>query len=170
MTVTATYPVSNCTPAGLALGPRHEALIGCSGIFGTTPSVLSQSVVINLDSGFVDATFPQVGGSDEVWFDPATQHYYLGARSNQSSSGVVTPVLGTIDARSLQFDGTVPTSTSAHSVAADRVSHHVFVPIGFAAAGAADPTNPCPVVTKGCIAVYLPSSVDYDDTLRTAKR
>jgi hypothetical protein len=170
MSVVATYPVQNCTPAGLALGPRNEALLGCSAAFGKSPNVLSQSVVMDLKTGNVVAQIPQVGGSDEVWYDPATRHYYLGARSDQNSMGVTTPVLGTIDAGSNQFDGNVPTSTSAHSVAADRVSHHVFVPIGFPAAGASDPTNPCPVVKSGCIAVYLPSSVDYDDHSRHASR
>jgi hypothetical protein len=166
MEVTATYPVQNCTPTGLALGPNHQALLGCSVAFGTSPNILSQSLVIDIITGAVEATFPQVGGSDEVWFDPGTKHYYLGARANTTPTGVVTPVLGTIDARSNVFDGNVATSISAHSVAADRWSRHVFVPIGFPATGVSDPTNPCPDVTKGCIAVYLPSSVDADDSSR----
>ena len=161
--VTATYPVANCTPAGLTLGPYHQALVGCSASFGVTPNVLTQSVVIDIASGETTATIPEVGGSDQVWFDPASQHYYLGARNNRDNTGKITPVLGTIDAQTNVFDGNVATSTSAHSVAADRVSHHVFVPIGFPAAAASDPTNPCPNVTKGCIAVYLPSSIDADD-------
>jgi len=166
--VVATYLVQQCGPAGLTLGPNHQALLGCAAAFGTSPNVLTQSVVMDITTGTVVATIPQVGGSDEVWYDSATRHYYLGARSNQTSSGVVTPVLGTIDAIGNVFDGNVPTSTSAHSVAVDKVSHHVFVPIGFVAAGASDPTNPCP--TKGCIAVYLPSSVDADDAPRVASK
>jgi hypothetical protein len=166
--VVKTYPVQNCTPAGLALGPKNEAVLGCSLSFGTSPNVLTQSLVIDLKSGNVIANIPQVGGSDEVWYDPASNHYYLGARSDQNTLGVTTPVLGTIDAGTNQWDGNTPTSTSAHSVAADRVSHHVFVPIGFPATGASDPTNPCPVLTRGCIAVYLPSSIDSDDRTRSA--
>jgi hypothetical protein len=161
--VVATYPVQNCTPAGLALGPRDQALLGCSVSFGTSPNVLTQSLVIDLKSGKQVAAIPQVGGSDEVWYDSSTKHYYLGARSDQTKTGTTTPVMGTIDAVTNRWDGNTPTSTSAHSVAADQRSHHVFVPIGFPAGGASDPTNPCPVVTKGCIAVYLPSSVDDDD-------
>jgi hypothetical protein len=168
MSVTATYPVQNCSPAGLTLGPNEEALIGCSASFGTSPNVLTQSSVIDLKSGRVIAEIPQVGGSDEVWYDSATKHYYLGARSDADNTGKITPVMGTIDAGTNEFDGNVPTSTSAHSVAADKRSHHVFVPIGFTAPGASDPTSPCP--TKGCIAVYLPSSVDYDDGKRSASK
>jgi hypothetical protein len=163
MSVVATHPVQNCTPAGLALGPVDQALLGCSASFGASPNVLTQSLVIDLKSGKVVTAIPQVGGSDEVWYDPSTKHYYLGARSDQTRTGTTTPVMGTIDAITNRWDGNTPTSTSAHSVAADLRSHHVFVPIGFPAAGASDPTNPCPVVTKGCIAVYLPSSVDDDD-------
>jgi hypothetical protein len=168
MSVVATHPVQNCTPAGLALGPDNEALLGCSVSFGTSPNVLTQSLVINVKSGHVVASIPEVGGSDEVWFDPSTKHYYLGARSDQNRLGVTTPVLGTIDAGTNTFDGNVATSTSAHSVAADKRSHHVFVPIGFQAAGASDPTSPCK--TSGCIAVYLPSSIDDDDHRRSASR
>jgi hypothetical protein len=167
-TVTQTFPVSDCTPAGLALGPDNQALLGCSASFGTKPNVLTQSVVMNVKSGQVVATIPQVGGSDEVWYDPGSKHYYLAARSNQDSNGVTKPVLGTIDANGNRFDGNVPTSTSAHSVAADKKSLNVFVPIGFVAAGASDPTNPCP--TKGCIAVYQPSSHDHDNGEKTARK
>jgi hypothetical protein len=171
MQVTAVYPVQDCTPAGLAIGPNHQALVGCSASFGTSPNVLTQSIVIDITNGDVRANITQVGGSDEVWFDAGTQHYYFGARNNQDSAGKIAPALGTVDARTNAFDGVVPTSTTAHSVAADRRSHHVFVPIGMVPAGSAagtDATNPCP--KHGCIAVYLPSSSDDDDGTRIARR
>lgn len=162
MKVTATHPVSNCSPAGLAIGPGHQAMIGCGGSFGTAPNILTQSLLIDYTTGEVLQSYP-VGGNDEVWYDAGTHHYYLSARNNVEGSGKANPVLGTVDALTLMYDGGVPSSTSAHSVAADRVSGHVFLPIGFPAAGASDPTNPCPDITKGCIAVYLPSAVDADD-------
>ncbi len=161
MTVITTYPVTNCSPAGLARGPNHQAIIGCGGSFGTPPT--TQTIIINLDNGDILANIP-VGGNDEVWFDPATQHYYLSARGTLDASGKVTPILGTVDARTFMFDGSNATSTTAHSLAADKVSHHLFVPIGYVptnAAAGTDPTNPCP--KNGCIAVYLPSSIDDDD-------
>jgi hypothetical protein len=160
--VTATFPVPDCSPAGLALGPNHQALIGCSASFGVTPNVVTQSQIINIKTGKIVKTIPQVGGSDEVWFDSGSGHYYLAARNNTDNTGKILPSLGTIDAKTNMFDGNVPTSTSAHSVAADSKSLHVYVPIGFATNPAADPTNPCPNVKKGCIAVYLPSSLDNE--------
>lgn len=168
MKVIKTYPVKNCSPAGLALGPRHEAIIGCGASFVVPPATVAttQSVIINLDNGHILANISQAGGNDEVWYDSATQHYYLAARGTLTA-GKVTPVLGTVDAKSYVYDGGVATSTSAHSVAADRNSHHVFVPIGFVppnSPAGTDSTNPCPV--HGCIGVYLPSSIDDDDSTR----
>jgi YVTN family beta-propeller protein len=160
--VTATFPVPKCSPAGLALGPNHQALIGCSASFGVTPNVVTQSQIIDIKTGKIVKTIPQVGGSDEVWFDSGSGHYYLAARNNTDNTGKVVPSLGTVDAKTNMFDGITPTSTSAHSVAADSKTRHVYVPIGFPAAGASDPTNPCPVVTKGCIAVFVPSAPDAD--------
>jgi hypothetical protein len=112
-----------------------------------------------------------IGCSASVWFDRGSGHYYLAARNNTDNTGKITPILGTVDSKGNVFDGGVPTSTTAHSVAADKVSHHVFVPIGFVPPGSpagTDPTNPCP--DHGCIAVYLPSSIDDDDGGKLAKR
>jgi hypothetical protein len=164
MKVTHTFLVSNCSPAGLTLGPRHQALIGCSGVFNNK----TQSVIIDITSdstaldGAVVATVP-IGGNDEVWFDKGTRHYFLAARSNLSG-GKPDPILGSIDAATNKLDPSAPTSTTAHSVAADENAHNVFVPIGFVPPGTStstDPTNPCP--TDGCVAVYRARSERSDD-------
>jgi hypothetical protein len=155
MTVTGTFLVKNCSPAGLALGPHHEALLGCSAAFGT-PAATTQSVIIDITSTdftldhAVVARVP-IGGSDEVWYDPGTNHYFLAARSNTTAKGTPAPILGVIDASSHQLDQSVPSSTSSHSVAADRYSHLVFLPAGFVST-TPDANNPCP--TTGCIVVY----------------
>lgn len=159
--VVTTFPVQNCSPAGLTMGPAHQALIGCSASFGTSPNVITQSVVIDIKSGNVVKNITQIGGNDEVWFDRGTNHYYLAARSNTDNTGKVTPVLGFVDAGTNMFDGSIATSTTSHSVAASRLNGHVFLPIGFVPPGSpagTDPTNPCPA--KGCIGVYVPSGSD----------
>jgi hypothetical protein len=168
MKVVRTLQVKNCNPAGLTLGPRHEALIGCAGSFGTAPNLKTQSLIIDITStganvdDAVVATVP-IGGNDEVWFDRGTRHYFLAGRNNLSG-GKPDPILGSIDAGTNKLDPSAPTSTTAHSVAADENAHNVFVPIGFVPPGSAagtDPTNPCP--KNGCIAVFRARSEHSDE-------
>ena len=156
MKVTGTFLVKNCSPAGLAVGPHHQALVGCGGAFGSPAT--TRSIIIDITSqdfanvdGAVVASVP-IGGSDEVWYDPGTQHYFLAARANTDSTGKVTPILGSIDALTNQLDPSATSSTTAHSVAADRNSHNVFLPIGAVSSAASDPGNPCP--NTGCVAVF----------------
>lgn len=128
MKVTQTFEVDNCSPAGLAVGPNNDVLVGCGGAFNKA----TQSVILNVESGETHY-IPQVGGSDQVWYDRGTRHYYLAAYHNLDSDGKANPVLGTIDALTRTFDGNVATSVTSHSVAAERKSRHVFVPIGVSA-------------------------------------
>ena len=146
------FATHNCEAAGLALGPDNQALLGCAGGKSTGGTQLpNESQVIDLRNGHVVKTFPQVGGSDEVWFDPGDNHYYLAARNNTSG-----PVLGTIDAEALKFDNNAPTTSSGdHSVAADPIFNNIFVPL------TAGPANKvCPT---GCIGIYRHGPLDADD-------
>jgi hypothetical protein len=148
------FATHNCEAAGMALGPDNQALLGCAGGTSTGGTPLpNESQVIDLRNGHVVATFPQVGGSDEVWFNPGDNHYYLAARNNTSG-----PVLGTIDAGTLKFDNNAATTSSGdHSVAADPVFNNIFVPL---TAGAA--TNTVCKMT-GCIGIYRHGPLDADD-------
>ncbi len=146
---------------------------------GTSPNVITQSIVIDIRDGGIVANIPQVGGSDEVWYDRGSNHYYVAARNHADNTGLKSPILGVVDADTNMFDGGPATSTTAHSVAADRFNLRVFVPDRLRAAWvsgrARDPTNPCP--TTGCIAVYAPSGrdiargrADHDDDQKEASR
>jgi hypothetical protein len=140
-TVTALHRVDDCHPAGLALAPGEKLLIGCS-----DPS---RSLVIDAVSGAVIATILQVGGSDEVWFNPGDGQFYLAARNNPSG-----PVLGVIDAATATFRLSVSTATNAHSVSANPRNNHVFVPL-----------TPGPKCGSGCVGVYgnIGERADADD-------
>lgn len=139
--VTHTFPVPACSPAGLAINvQRQQMLLGCSGdamagdsvngvTYGGNPAV---SYIMSARTGRIVARFPQVGGSDEVWYNPSTAQYYLGANgmtSNGLSSGYPTPVLGIISSNGNRWLGNFPTAASAHSVAASAANGQVFVPI-----------------------------------------
>lgn len=115
MQVVATYPVSNCTPSGLALGPNQNLLLGCSG----------HPLILDVTSGRVIATIAQVNGCDEVWYNAGDRRYYLAAFTNASG-----PVLSIVNAETGRWIANIRTATKAHSVAADAANNHVFVPLG----------------------------------------
>lgn len=118
-----TFPVKDCQPNGLTLGPDQHLLLGCSGdaIEAGAPA---QSIVMSARDGSIVATIKQVGGSDQVWFNPGDKRYYLAARSMPGG-----PVLGVIDAVTNTWIANAPTGPNAHSVAADPINNHIFVPI-----------------------------------------
>ena len=134
------YDVGPCGPAGIALGPNQHLLLGCA---------QQPSVVINAKTGAIVATIPQVGGSDEVWYNPGDNRYYLAARNNPGG-----PVLGVVDAATNLWIQNVATATNSHSVAANLRTNDVFVPL------TASPTSPCPA---GCIGVFQDVSARDDD-------
>jgi hypothetical protein len=126
------YPQGNCGPAGLALGPNSNLLVGCD-----APAGSPQITLIMNTSGAIVKTITQVGGEDEVAYDPKLNHYYTASRnwtangtSQTGQAGAVfTPVLGVIDAATNTWIANLPTGAGAHSVAADPVTGRVFVPV-----------------------------------------
>ena len=136
MAVATTYPLTDCVPHGMAVGPNHQLLVGCS--------LTKHTLILDDTNGKVLADLNQLGGSDEVWFNPTDNRYYLAETSAQN--------MGVIDALTMNFVENVETGVGAHSVAADAGNNHIFVPI-------AGPDPACP---NGCIAVF--SSVNGDRT------
>lgn len=129
MRISASYPLSNCHPAGLTVGPRQELMIGCDGI---SAGWHAQSLIIDSRDGHVVATITQAGGSDQVWYNPGDNHYYLAARNMTATGmkgGPPTPVLGVVAAATNLWIENLPTGTNAHSVAADPTNNRVFVPV-----------------------------------------
>lgn len=127
--------VSKCMPAGLAAGPDGQLLVGCSDD-AIKAGFAAKSLLIDAHTGNEIAEFPQVGGSDEVWYDADSGRYALAAVANPGG-----PVLGIIDAHTKHWVGNVPTGKSAHSVAAEEQQY--FAPV---AAGDAN----CP---RGCVKI-----------------
>jgi DNA-binding beta-propeller fold protein YncE len=131
MAVEQVFDVEACNPHGLALGPDFHLLLGCSGsdIPNGTPL---QSLILDAIHGTLVATLPQIGGSDEVWFNPRDQHYYLAANNWTATGlkgGALLPALGIVDADTNTWLENVPTIMGAHSVAANPVTNEIFVPL-----------------------------------------
>src|SRR2546422_5717182 len=90
-TLVNAFAVSECEPAGLALGPHQHLLVGCS-LDAILAGFKPKTLVLDALTGATVATITQVGGSDQVWFNRGDDRYYLAAR------GMTPPVLGVIDA------------------------------------------------------------------------
>jgi hypothetical protein len=116
-TITRVMPMpASCIPHGLAVGPNEQIVVGCN-----VPD--SQIYVLSATSGSVVSSVPGYGGSDECWYDSGANRYYC-ALSGQTPA----PLTVVVDAGSGGLVTTIPTSTQAHSVAADAQTKHVFIP------------------------------------------
>lgn len=146
--VVDSYPVSECQPAGLALGRDRQLLVGCSGD-AIEAGFASKSIVLSTTDGSVLHTFTEVGGSDEVWFNPGDGQYYLAARDNPSQ-----PALGVIDAASLTWRGNVPTGEDSKSVAVDPVNNYAFVGLTPSTDAYANDPELGTHCEQGCIGVF----------------
>ena len=176
--VEALYPVYNCSPAGLAVGPHSNLLVGCNTVFDTTGKVWSGTdsntaapiqVIVDAFSGAVLRVIPGVGVGDEVWYNQGDDTYYTASSgSPQAPSEVVAStaltaqgaaIMGVIDAEAQALVQLVPTlnvpavtgtsahpAGTAHSVAANGKTTHVFMPLAA--------NNVFPSCTTGCVAVF----------------
>ena len=196
-TVEATYLIDFCSPAGLALGPKEDLLVGCNTIWATdgslwtgnadrnTHTAAPQLVVLNAKTGSIEANVLGAGVVDEVWFNKGDNHYYAASSGSNLAPNALFPArppvgtataapvnisqgaatLDVIDALSETLDQRVPTlnvpandgthpAGTAHSVAADADTNHVFVPIAA--------NNAVPSCLTGCITIYGRYDPDQD--------
>ncbi len=133
----ASYPVDECQPAGLTVGPDGDLCIGCSSS-AVALGFRARSLIMELKTGTVVATIMDVGGSDEVWYNSGDERYYLAASAMPDG-----PVLGVIDAKTRSFVENVETGPDAHSVAVDARTNRIFVPI-----------SPTAAHPRGGVAIY----------------
>ncbi|HKD44519.1 MAG TPA: hypothetical protein VKD24_02585, partial [Candidatus Angelobacter sp.] len=135
-----TFPVKNCMPSGAVQGPGNNFLITCENHDGVTfpPS----EFVIDGSKGTILATITTVGGVDEAWFNPGDQRWYLAARDMPAG-----PVMGVIDAKTNTWLQNVTTNSNSHSIAADPLNNHIFVPMQSGGICTTQSSN-------GCIAVF----------------
>jgi len=137
---------------GMAIGPDHQILLGCSNT-GT------DSVIIDERNGDVLVALPGESGSDEVWYNPGDNHYFL-ANGNRKTGATLSPQLGVVDPMASEGTNEDPSATSAlgsHSVAADPLTNQVYVPVNNKTSGGAL-TGICGAHggddSKGCIAIF----------------
>lgn len=134
--------VGGCGPTGMAQGLGASVVVACGDNPGT------QTVVLNPAGTGSITTIPQIGGGDQVSFDPTRNVFFEAARFQPGG-----PVLGVIDGATSSFIQNLPITFNDHSVAVDPISGEVFV-----AFGASAPGNPDPFCELGCIGVFAPNA------------
>jgi hypothetical protein len=102
-TVEATYTVKFCSPAGLALGPNEDLLVGCNTIWDTAGGLWTgnadrdngtaapQLVILDAKTGGITANVRGAGVGDEVWFNKGDNHYYAAASGSNLAPNAITP-------------------------------------------------------------------------------
>jgi hypothetical protein len=129
--VVARYPAPECFPAGLALGPSEHLLVGCSDD-AIAAGFKAKTLIMDASNGEVLQLISEVGGSNYVTYNPGNKRFYLGARDmteDGTKNTKKTPVLGIVDAVSLNFIGNVPAAPNCKTVVADPKTNHVFMPL-----------------------------------------
>ncbi len=115
------FPTPNCMPTSIAQGPGDNFLVGCADHDGE--AFPANEYIINGTTGAIVASTNNVGGVDEIWYNPGDNRYYLAARDM-----LPNPVMGVIDAGSNQWLYNLVVNTNSHSIAVDPKTNHVFMP------------------------------------------
>ena len=139
-------PLEDCAgPQGMAIGPDNQILEGCN---AAGPNGSRNTVVVSAKNGKILAVLQDLGGADEVWFNPGDGHYIIpscNTACRTPPTGFVLTfdeVLGLVDSKTLQRDQTIfvaqqnsdTNATSGnprtiHSVAGDPNNKQIILPI-----------------------------------------
>jgi len=115
----------------------NNKLIVCCAAGSKETGMAPATAILDLASGAIKV-IRQVGGEDEVWYNPGARQYYTASRDMPGGA-----VLGIIDAEKESWIENVPTSPNAKSVAADSKTNSIFVPM-----------TPSSICYNGCIGVF----------------
>ena len=152
MKVTQTYKPGNCHASGETLGPSQHLLVSCGG-----------PVIMNALNGKIISTITQVGGGDEVWYNPGDRRFYVTA--NDKSTPPVTS-LGVIDAETGAWLQNVPDPGGRQAVAFAE-NNHIFTPVRLTPAIVSDPSTDKTTCSlfgfkgTGCVAVFAHSEPSH---------
>jgi hypothetical protein len=109
------------TLSGLTVGPNGRLMTVCGSVGG---------LGLDARTGKPGKPIPQVGDTDEVWYDPATNNYYFAHGVIETIAGAPKGALGIVNAATEQFVREIPfTGSGVHSVAVNPRNKHIFVPV-----------------------------------------
>ncbi len=115
--------VLDLTLSGLAVGPNGRLMTVCGSVGGLS---------VDPRTGKVGKPIPQVGDTDEVWYDPASNSYYF-AHTSEGATELSTAnrgAVGVVNAATEEFVTDIPfEGAGVHSVAVNAKNGHIFVPV-----------------------------------------
>jgi hypothetical protein len=140
-----TLGITSCSPTGLAVGASGELMVGCGNV-GAAAILLNPA-----GSGSIAKTFSGLGGTDELWYDPTTNAFYVTGNNGTNATRFFDVVSDATDL--ITQTVMLPVTTSAHSITVDPFNGDVFVALAGTSA-----VDPCPAsfANPGCIAVFAP--------------
>jgi DNA-binding beta-propeller fold protein YncE len=156
------FPLGNCDPTGIDLGPGTDVGVMCRQVTTGAPLTFQ---ILDRTNGTVRAVLA-AGGGDQIAYDAATNRYYL-ASSRWTANGLAaiggacssaapcTPMLFLVDAGTRKIVTSIPTGNNAHSIAVDPMTHQVYLPYSSATAPAGCATCAANNFISGGVGVYL---------------
>jgi hypothetical protein len=147
---------------GIALGRSQHILISACGA-GAVPSL---PIILNARTGEVYSVITQVGGGDQVWYNPGADQFYVTGVDRTGATGLQS--LGVIDARRNEWLQNV-TDVRGKNPSALPENTHIFTVVQITQAIVNDPSlddSTCAVFGyrgTGCIALFAPEDRDNNE-------
>jgi hypothetical protein len=143
-----TMGITSCSPTGLAVGGSGNLMVGCGNV-GAAAVLLNPTG--NGGKGSIVKTFTGLGGTDELWYDPTTNQFYVTGNNGTNDTRFFDVITDAALGGTITQTVDLPDTTSAHSITVDPFNGDVFVALAGTTA-----VDPCPAsfANPGCIAVF----------------
>ena len=144
---------------GIALARSQHILISACG----ADAIPSLPIILNARNGEVINVITEVGGGDEVWFNPGADEFYVTGVDRTGTTGLQS--LGIIDARRSSWLQNL-TDVRGKNPSALPENTHIFTVVQITQAIVDDPSlddSTCAVFSyrgTGCVALFAPEDHD----------
>ncbi len=125
--VACTGGLLGLTLSGLDIGPNGHLMTVCGSVGG---------VSVDVRTGRIHKTIPQVAESDQVWCESGVQPLLLcrtptaGTRVAAGAAAASAGAVGVVNAATEEFVEDIRIEgAGVHSVAVNASNHHIFVPV-----------------------------------------
>ena len=135
-------------------------MVGCGNV--GTQAILLNPTGGAMGTGSIVKTFVGLAGTDELWYDPTTNAFYVTGNDGSNTTRFFDIVTDNGAASAISQMVDLSTTTSAHSITVNPLNGDVFVPL--AGTTAVDP-RPATQANPGCIAVFAQVAVPEPGSL-----